>query len=62
MGRNLARHELKDADVVIRPQVGNVGATDFTARHDAILEGERAALAALPLIREVLKKAANGGG
>ena len=24
MGRNLARHELKDADVVVRPQVGNV--------------------------------------
>ena len=61
MGRNLARYELKDADVVIRPQVGNVGATDFTARHDAILEGERAALAALPQIREALRKAGNGG-
>ena len=61
MGRNLARYELKDADVVIRPQVGNVGATDFTARHDAILEGERAALAVLPQIREALKKAGNGG-
>jgi hypothetical protein len=32
--------------VVIRPQVGSVGSTDFQARHDAILEGEKAAQAA----------------
>ena len=60
MGQNLARFELKEADVVIRPQVGNVGATDFLARHDAILEGERAAQAALPQIREAIKKVAGG--
>lgn len=61
MGQNMAHYELKDADVVIRPKVGNVGSTDFTARHDAILEGEQAALAALPQIKEALRKAANGG-
>ena len=59
MGQNLARHELKDADVVIRPQVGNVGSTDFLARHDAILEGEKAAQAALPQIRAAIRKAAS---
>ena len=58
MGQNLARYELKDAEIVIRPQVGNVGATDFPARHDAIMEGEKAAQAALPQIREALRKAA----
>lgn len=57
MGQSLARYELKEADVVIRPQVGSVGSTDFVARHDAILEGEKAAQAALPQIREVLRKA-----
>lgn len=57
MGQNLAHYELKEADVVIRPQVGGVGSTDFQARHDAILEGEKAALAALPQIREALRKA-----
>ena len=57
----MAHYELKDADVVIRPKVGNVGSTDFSARHDAILEGEQAALAALPQIKEALRKAANGG-
>ena len=61
MGQNMAHYELKEADVVIRPQVGNLGSTDFMARHDAILEGEKAALAALQQIREALKKAANGG-
>ena len=57
MGQNLARYELKDADVVIRPRVGTVGSTDFLARHDAILEGEKAAQAALPQIREAIRKA-----
>ena len=56
MGRNMARHELKDADIVIRPQVGGLGPTDFQARHDAILEGEKAAQAALPQIREAIRK------
>jgi NTE family protein len=60
MGQNLARYELKDADVVIRPQVDGFGATDFLARHDAILEGEKAAQAALPQIREAIRKAAGG--
>ena len=60
MGQNLARFELKEADVVIRPQVGSIGPTDFQARHDSILEGEKAAQAALPQIREAIKKASGG--
>ena len=60
MGQNLARFELKEADVVIRPQVGGIGPTDFQARHDSILEGEKAAQAALPQIREAIKKASGG--
>jgi NTE family protein len=39
------------ADVVIRPQVDAIGAASFEQRRDAILEGERAALAAIPQIR-----------
>ncbi|HRD90440.1 MAG: patatin-like phospholipase family protein [Candidatus Accumulibacter sp.] len=56
MGQSLARYELREADVVIQPQVGNIGSTDFQARHDSILEGERAAQAALPKIREALRR------
>jgi len=57
MGQSLARFELKEADVVIRPQVGALGSTDFLARHDAILAGEQAVQQALPQIREMLRKA-----
>ena len=51
MGQALGRQELARADVVIRPQVNGIGPTGFEQRHAAILEGERAALAALPRIR-----------
>jgi NTE family protein len=43
---------LARADVVVRPQVLDIGGTDFTQRSVAILEGEKAALAVMPQIRE----------
>ncbi|MFY3386799.1 patatin-like phospholipase family protein [Paracidovorax sp. MALMAid1276] len=52
MGQKLGEAELARADVVIRPQVLDIGAADFTQRASAILEGEKAALAAMPQIRE----------
>ncbi len=52
MGRSLAAHELPLADVVISPDIRKVGSTSFESRNLAILEGERAALAAVPKIRE----------
>ncbi|NZA25039.1 patatin-like phospholipase family protein, partial [Luteimonas sp. SJ-92] len=51
MGQRLGAEELARADVVIRPQVNDIGPADFTRRSAAILQGERAALAALPRIR-----------
>lgn len=50
--------ELKQADAVIRPQVQQFGAMGFEARNRAILEGERAAQEALPMIRQALAKRA----
>ncbi len=55
MGRSIVQNELKEADIVIRPQ-SSQGGTDFAARHEIILEGERAALAALPALREKLAR------
>lgn len=52
MGAELGKQELARADVVIRPQVNDIGSADFTQRNAAILEGERAGLAALPQIRQ----------
>lgn len=54
MGQKLGAQELQRADVVIRPNVNDIGPVDFEQRSNAILEGERAALAALPQIRNRL--------
>lgn len=54
MGGAIAGNELKGADVVIRPKLPYVKSWDFTARNDAMLEGERAALASLPTIKQKL--------
>ena len=51
MGQKLGEQELARADVVIRPRVNQIGATDFEQKNQAILEGERAALAAMPAIK-----------
>jgi NTE family protein len=50
--------QLLKADVVIRPKVGRVGSGDFDKRHEAILEGEKAALESLPRIREIIGRSA----
>jgi len=54
MGGAIAANELKGADVVIRPRLPYVKSWDFTARNEAMIEGERAALAALPAIKQKL--------
>lgn len=54
MGQKLGEQELARADVVIRPKVNGIGPAAFEQKQDAILEGERAAVAALPLIRAKL--------
>lgn len=51
MGQTLGAQELARADVVIRPQVREIGSADFAQKNQAILEGEKAALAAMPTIR-----------
>jgi len=44
------------ADVVIRPIVSFAGSADFSHRNEAIMEGEKAALAAMPRINALLAK------
>lgn len=57
MGHAISRHELEDADVVIRPRTTEVNSTDFEGRHLAILEGEKAAAAIMPELKAKLAKA-----
>lgn len=56
MGQKLGQAELARADVIIRPQVLDMGAADFSQRASAIVEGEKAALAAMPQLRERVAK------
>lgn len=57
MGHTISRHELEDADVVIRPKTAAISSTDFEGRHLAILEGEKAAAAAMPELKAALARA-----
>ncbi len=54
MYSKLAAIQLSKADVIIRPKVGHIGSADFSRRHEAILEGEKAAAEILPRIIEIL--------
>jgi NTE family protein len=51
MGRSINRHELRDADLVIRPALAGVAGTDFRARQRAIDAGREAAQRALAQLR-----------
>lgn len=54
MHAKISQIQLGRADVVIRPDVGHIGAADFSKRHEAILEGEKATLSALPGINRII--------
>jgi len=54
MYSKLGAIQLAKADVVIRPKVGHIGAADFSKKHEAILEGEKAAIEALPQIMAII--------
>ncbi|MDP1759392.1 MAG: patatin-like phospholipase family protein [Thermodesulfovibrionales bacterium] len=56
MYSKLAAIQLSKADVVIKPKVGYIGNADFSKRHEAVLEGEKAALEALPKIQGIVNK------
>jgi NTE family protein len=56
MYAKLASVQLTQADVVIKPKVGDIGPADFSKKHEAILEGERAAIEALPQIQKIVNQ------
>jgi NTE family protein len=56
MGQKLGEQEMTRADVIIRPRVGQIGATDLDQKHVAVLEGEKSAQEALPLIRAAIER------
>jgi NTE family protein len=55
MGQSINHYELKDADIVIRPGLASMKGDDFGGRNLAILAGEKAAMDAMPEIKQKLK-------
>lgn len=56
MYSKMSQVPIGQADIVIKPIVGFVGSADFSHRNEAIMEGEKAALAAMPAINALLAK------
>lgn len=54
MGQSIRAAELPQADVIIRPDLANITASNFETKQQAILQGERAAFAAMADIRAKL--------
>jgi len=54
MGHVIASQELREADVVISPNISELKSTNFDSRNYAIIEGEKAGLAAVPEIMKVI--------
>jgi len=56
MYAKIAAVQIRRADIVIRPRVGHIASGDFSKRHEAVLEGERAAMEALPSLQAILER------
>ena len=54
MGQSITRYELPLADVVIRPNISQLNGVDFATRHNAVLEGEKAAALQMPALKAKL--------
>jgi NTE family protein len=54
MGKSINSFELKEADLVVRPALNQVGSADFGARRRSIEAGRAAMLQALPKLRAAL--------
>jgi len=44
------------ADIVIKPKVGYIGSAEFEKRNEAIMEGEKATIDAMPKLRQLITK------
>jgi NTE family protein len=56
MGHVIASQELAEADVVITPDISELKSTSFDSRNYAIIEGEKAGLAAVPMIKQKIEE------
>ena len=53
-GNSFLTNVVQSVQIVISPNVGYLGNSDFTKRREAVREGEKADLAALPKIQGII--------
>jgi NTE family protein len=56
MYARIAEYQIKNADIVIRPNMRNIGSTDMDKFNEAIFEGEKAASLKIPEIMKVVDR------
>ena len=56
MYARIAEYQIKNADIVIRPNLRNIGSTDMDKLNEAIFEGEKAASAKMPEIQKIIDR------
>ena len=56
MYARIAEYQIKNADIVIRPNMKNIGSTDMDKFNEAIFEGEKAASAKMPEIQKIIDR------
>ena len=54
MGKSINNFELRDADVVVRPELNAIGSSDFASRQKSIDAGRTAMTRLLPLVRAAI--------
>jgi len=56
MYARISEYQIKNADVVIRPKIKNIGSADMNKFNEAIFEGEKAASLKLPEIQKIIDR------
>jgi NTE family protein len=56
MYARIAEYQIKNADIVIRPNMRNIGSTDMDKFNEAIFEGEKAASLKIPEIQKIVDR------
>jgi NTE family protein len=56
MYQSIAEYQIKNADIVIRPNMRNIGSTDMEKFNEAILEGEKAATLKIPELQKMIDR------
>ncbi|HQH17446.1 MAG TPA: hypothetical protein PKZ86_09945, partial [Smithella sp.] len=55
MYARIAEYQIRNADIVIRPDMKNIGSTEMEKFNEAILEGEKAATLKMPELKIIIE-------